>query len=226
MNTADHGDFVSIAEAARQLGVSERTIYRYVRRGRLRQATQGSQRGVRRDDLEQLQRSVEDPALPPVNKLTLAYSFNQIRLLRQEMDLLVQTIDLGRPPLDLSPEQLVAHHAAARRRVQDADITAGRDWIEFLLRLRDGDLKVIERKTGDPHPWIPFYELVEMLRSPGDERTMRLIGAACSHIEKLVFAWITQKCGPRLLRRHMRELVAGGAAEGVENNAETAMASA
>jgi excisionase family DNA binding protein len=52
--------WLSVAEAARYLSVSERTIERAIERGRLRSSTLGRRRLLHRDDLDALARSNGD----------------------------------------------------------------------------------------------------------------------------------------------------------------------
>jgi excisionase family DNA binding protein len=64
--TVEHGSpWLSIADAAVYLGVSERTIERAIARGRLRSSTIGSRRLLHRDDLDAFVRATTGEEVAP-----------------------------------------------------------------------------------------------------------------------------------------------------------------
>ena len=204
-------EFVSKAEAAKILGVNQRTIYRYILAGRLRMCPHGRHRGVRRSDLRQLQREREDPQPFAINQRLMARIGSQIRITRMELELCKEALNLRWKPLGLTGEQLVERHREAREHAAACPPERIPGWIEFLARLRHVDLETIEALTNDAQPWVPFFLLAARIEPTMDQEIRepslkKLLAAGREHVDMLVYAWIVGRYGESAMRQIIADL--------------------
>lgn len=205
--------FLTRAEAAAVLGVSERTIYRRLRAGALRPFMKRGERGVLREDVCALKEFANKPEAMPVNGATLAQLRAQIRELQYDLEKCEEILDLRRLPLGLSLPALAAKYRAAIQELGSGIVRGNEwNWAEFLMRLRWDDLEKIASTSGDPHPWRPFWRLVEMLygaaaEKMADSSLVLRLSAARRCIEILSTLWVMEKCEQRRIAALKHDLL-------------------
>lgn len=194
------------------LEVSERTIYRYLSQGRLREYVRGAKHGVRREDVDALLHPDEEELPLPLNRRTLTRMHHELGELRHYLDRCKAVLNMKWTPLDLPADALVARHRTAMLAVAEGfHRDSLPEWTDFLLRLRLDDLAAIEQSIRTPHPWIPFHALAQRLRPEvGDLHrapSFELISAAKQNLDTLAQVWLFNKYGEEHVQRLLTRLI-------------------
>jgi excisionase family DNA binding protein len=210
----DQDDFTTRDNAAKALNVSERTVYRYLREGKLRPYVRGATHGVRTEDVQALLHPEDEGGTPPVNRRTLARMHREICELREVLERCREALNLRWTPLDLSAAELVRLYDEARLFFPEScQLRDVETWGTRLVRMRERDLALIEQGTSEPHPWIPFCALVGGLGGCVSEKQLPtrlagLVSAAQQNINTLSYIWIVKKEGELRMEKLAKKLAA------------------
>ena len=203
---------IRISTAAEILRKSSRSIWRLIKRGHIRGELVNGERRVVAEDVLQVKQGIEKPPAVPFNRVTMGRLAAELRLMKVDVKRCVDLLNLELQPLELPAAELVDRFQAAEQMAAAGyQPEPARPWVEFLLRIRREDLKTVEKATADAHPWRGPFNLAGTLRvgpqeAEQDPSLPGMLSAAQRHIEALTYSWIVQKCGVRLLRRHVRRL--------------------
>ena len=190
--------FLRKAEAAGLLGVTERCIYNYVKRGYLRSVKEGKYVGVMREDVLELKEAIETDLPFPINKITISKMVGRISRLESEMDIVKRMLNLRRRPLDLNIAELNSAYESANYFISTPCPKEGVGaWADFFVRMNDEDLERISKERGDPHPWRVFYKLCNILlegaRIDNDRDSEELLMSGRANLKTLVSIWTETK---------------------------------
>lgn len=188
--------FVLRSHAAVALGVSTRTLRRYIARGWLRTNENGQRREVHREDVEALLRERSTPHGIGFNEVNFRMLVIEARFQRELLDDAMEILEVARRRLEVSPAELVERHrAAAKTDAAGVDVSTRGDWITFLLRLELEHLKTLA-KRGIPNPWAAFLRVAQRLDDQaGGAPYWRMARAAKRNVEALAGAWIIESGG-------------------------------
>jgi excisionase family DNA binding protein len=205
-SAGEAADFVTRAEAANLLGVTERTIFNLLRSGALRRSRQGDRRGVRRSDVL----SYRDHGGTAKIKKTARVSSvleRRVRHLHQDLEVVVELLDVQRQPLGLGADEVLELYRCAEAFASGTwPPGCERSWVGILLRLDISVLAALATKTGDPDPWRPFFRLRAALEDATSEATALLLRAAEMHLVRLAVEWSEKTHGSRAVQRELRTL--------------------
>lgn len=203
------GPFVTRAQAAKFLGVHERTIFRRIEAGALRPCTDGRRRGVLREDVLALKRCDEDPPPIAINRETINRMDTELRVLKRELQMCWHVLDMRRWSLELSAEELVAKYHAAEKELAHGTES---EWVDIVARVRWSDFETIERVTGDRHPWRTFWRLADRLTNTrAVQRSFELqrtLSAAARRLEEMSHGWIIVRHDEERLKASAAALLA------------------
>ena len=185
-------EFVTIDRAAEALEVCPRTIYRYIERGHLRTAKQGTKLLVSRKDVKTLL-DLEHKRHPkrPVNKITMAQLEARVHDLEHQMSVVRRLLDFRVEPLSLTTPELCSLYTM----VQHATTVPWsphqeKMWTETFCKIQLEDLEKIHAATEDEDPWRPFYQLCKaMFDNPHDSELKLQLNAGKNNLEKLAYIW-------------------------------------
>ena len=157
-------ELLTYAEAARSLGITERSIRTYVRRGFLSTKAMSNARGkfIPAGEVEELRRSrTESNGSGPVSRQEILLMASRLRRLEFSVQTLLKLLDANTVPLSITPEYGKELHAAccAQMRLAKWELEEIAPWVDIFLRMDEHDFSVLSTATGDARPWVPFLRL-------------------------------------------------------------------
>lgn len=185
------GDWLSLAQAARSLGISERTVRRHIGRGSLRSTTRGGARLVVRADVDALKRG---HASAGVLRLLCRLLFGRLQRLMTEMSSAADALD-ARGDKAGAIALLICLLNPGEFEVPPGSVPP---WCHALLALEPTHL-------DQPSVWTGLRRLSTALQQsaqPGQEFPVRM---ALAHLQQMAVAWLELRRG----RRWTQRLVAG-----------------
>lgn len=173
------------------LGVSLRTIYRYLATGKIRPASQNHRLGVAQEDIVVLAREKDSAAPFHFSKAVLRQALARLSAAEKRIDVLEYLLNLRHQDLSLSDVELKMLYRVAQQYVEgDWPAPAEETWGGLFLRLRTEELDRLFKLTQHKHPWIPFYKLArKMAESPKDLEFRDLFRSGRNHLEDLARIW-------------------------------------
>lgn len=186
--------FLSKKDASVTLGVTERCIYNYIKRGYLRPVKDGKRVGVRKEDVIEFQECMNSDMPFPVNKITMSRLVGQIRKLQEEMDTVKRMLNLRRRSIDLTGQELSSAYASAQYFIANGcPMGISEPWSDFFVRLTEEDLSKMAKEKEDPHPWRVFYKLcnilMEVAKLNKDKEAEELLIVGRANLKTLVSIW-------------------------------------
>lgn len=199
------GKAVTKARAAEMLGMSERNIYRLIRKGLLRRAPLGEDTGVLEDDVlayvrARAERAAAGPAELAVNQASLATMMARLQAVESRLAIVLRLLNLEVAPMTLTdPEALSFYQSAMELAENGWSPFVEAQWAHAFVRVRIENLEQIERLTGDPHPWRVLHRLcATMLLVPYDKSLMNELSLGKANLFSLIGIWCQLKdVGPR-----------------------------
>lgn len=157
-------EFLTYSESAKYLGVSERSVRTYVRKGFLTSKAASGVRGkcIPASEVEELRRlRTESNGTGPVSRQEILLMTAKIRRLEFSVQTLMRLLDASTAPLSITPEYGKELHTAccAQLRLSKWTLEEVSPWVDVFLRVDEDDFSVISAATGDMRPWVPFLRL-------------------------------------------------------------------
>jgi len=160
---------MTVEEAARHLGVSTRSVRKYIAQGLLstRRADGSRRKWLVPDEVEELRKDKHDSTkrVPAVQRREVLETRAVLRRLRAEMDVVLRVLDMHEEPLRLDAGNAATLHEAALHEIKSTAWTLAelQQWADVLLRLNEEDLVVVAVTAGT-RPWSAFLRLcVDMI---------------------------------------------------------------
>lgn len=156
-------DLLTYAEAGRHIGITERSIRNYVRRGFLSAKTKPGSRSkyVSAAEVEELRTLKSEQAGRPVSRQEILLLSAKLSKLEYVVQTLLTLLDAKTVPLGISEEYgkqlLLAATEQLRRTNWEVEEIA--PWLEVFLRIDEEDFSVLRRCTESQTPWVPFIRL-------------------------------------------------------------------
>lgn len=187
--------FVSREQAMSVLGVSMRTLYRYVQRGILKAEFRGRHMFVDEDSLLLLRKGKHDLLSSPMNQTIIATLLTRIQILETHMATVMRILNVRYDPLNLTlPEYEHFYHAADQQSREGWPPHMEEQWSEFFLRLKVEDLEKLEAIVKDKHPWRPFLRLAATMHiNPWNKDLRDLFAAGRNSIQQVASVWCVLK---------------------------------
>jgi len=193
------GTFITRQQAAEILGVSQRTLYRFVQRAYLRPAKQGRTNGVLQEDVVELKeirdregRKDQDEPLPfAFNSKSIGLLHARVSALENQMGTVHRLLGVRCDPLQLTEPELRALYQQATHEAEKGWSPHGEhQWADTFTRLRHEDLEQLHELADDEHPWRPFARLcATMYLVPYHCDLRDQLGAGRAHLRQLALVW-------------------------------------
>lgn len=187
--------YVTIQQAARYLGCSDRSIYRKTRRGQLEFRTEGRHVLILEDSLLTLKKGQHDLLTSRVTKETILKMQVELQTLKTQVATCMRILNVRYDPLNSTlPEYENMYKSAEQLSIEGWPPHVEEPWAEYFLRLRTEDFEKIEIVTHDVHPWRPFLRLANsMYAAPWSKELSDLLAAGKKNIENLAGIWCVLK---------------------------------
>jgi DNA-binding transcriptional MerR regulator len=156
---------MTVEAAARHLGVTQRSVRKYIAQGLLSTTTAtGSRRKwlapleVEELRKDRIQGSARTPAARSHELLELR---SAVRRLRSEMEVVLRVLDMHEEPLRLSADTARAIYGAAVADLSKTGWTHAElaQWADLLIQINEEDLSVVSSAVSEPRPWSIFLRL-------------------------------------------------------------------
>lgn len=182
-------------QAARYLGVSMRTIYRYTTKGLLEAKCEGRKLFVAEEDVIKLKKGRRDMLSNPIQRDILAKLQAEVQTLKTQMATVMRLLNVRYEPLDMTlPECDLFYKAADQYSTEGWPPHIEEQWAEYFVRLKIEDLEKIELAVNDPHPWRPLLRLAATMHiNPWNRELTELLGAGRTNVLQVAGIWCTLK---------------------------------
>lgn len=151
---------MTIPEAARYLGVTDRTIRNYIRQGLLSTSRIAGKREkyLRAEEIEELRVSLtEGKHLIPRREISALSA--RVRRLEAQLEVVLRVLDARVEPLKITPAYAKDLIAACKTKLMQAGWTQAeiQPWTEIFLRVDEDDLDILAADCEKP--WALFLRL-------------------------------------------------------------------
>ena len=152
-------DLMTYAVAARHLGITERSVRNYVRRGFLQAKGISGSRGkfLSPTEVEELRvLRTEQSGVGPVSRQEILLLSSKLKRLEYSMATVLRLLDAKDLPLGMTLAYAKDLHAACLLQLGRTGWSAEElsPWTEIFLRTDEDDLATLAAATGDSKPWV------------------------------------------------------------------------
>jgi hypothetical protein len=157
-------DRMTYATAAKHLGITERSVRNYVRRGFLQAKSISGMRGkfLSPTEVEELRvLRMEQEGAGPVSRQEVLLLTSKVRRLEYSMSTVLRLLDAKDAPLGMTPSYAKELHAACVTQLSRTGwaVEEINPWVEIFLRIDEEDLTVVAKSTEDSKPWVALLRL-------------------------------------------------------------------
>lgn len=187
--------FLRKERAAAILGVSARTVFRYLQRGLLQPAHDGKNIGVWEDDVLKLKKA-RDLDVPTVLDRELVMKLMaDIETMKSQMATVMRILNVKYESLNLTdPEFRTLYKMAEIYSLEGWPPHAEEQWADTFVRLKFDDLERLEFAVDDPHPWRTFLRLATSMHLNSYNKELRdILAAGRTNIQHIAGIWCTTK---------------------------------
>lgn len=175
---------------------SVRTIFNLIDRGALRPVREGKNVGVREDDViayrNSRAKSDGERTLPfAINRETMARHDTELRVLRRDVDMILNVLNIRRTHLKMSDLEMVALYNTAKEYGEKGwPPQVEETWAKYFLQMHTDCFLQIERRTKDHHPWRPFHKLARTMQlQPYNTELLLQLAAGREQVEHMAAVW-------------------------------------
>lgn len=194
--------YVTIAQAARLLGVSTRSIYRYTRRGVLQARCEGRHIFIAEEDVAQMKKGRRDVVSTPLHRDIITKQQAEIQTLKSQMATVMRILNIRHDPLSMTlVEYDLFYRTAEQMSIEGWSPHVEETWAEYFVRIRVEDLEKIELAVSDPHPWRPLLRLATTMHaSPYNSDLADMFASGRTNMQQLAGVWcVLKEESPRTL---------------------------
>lgn len=153
-----------LKDAAAHLGVSERTVREYCKKGFL---TFFRKRGDRRHwllplEVEEFRRDRDEAeGKSLITKKAFLEMRAEVRRLRAELDVVLRILDAKANPLRMGPTYAAELFSVCTSQLQSSSwsLAEMEPWVEIFLRVDEEDFRTVAEAVESRRPWKPFLQL-------------------------------------------------------------------
>lgn len=166
--TAMSTDLMTYAAAAKHLGITERSVRNYVRRGFLQAKGISGERGkfLSPREVEELRvLRVEQTSSGPVSRQEILLLCAKVKRLEHSMATVLRLLDAKDLPLSMTDSYAKELHAACLLQLERSNWAVEEllPWTEIFLRVDEDDLETLSAATGDNSPWVAFLRVCQAM---------------------------------------------------------------
>jgi hypothetical protein len=156
-------DLLTYAEAGRHIGLTERSIRNYIRRGFLSSKSKPGCRTkyVSAAEVEELRALKSEQEGRPVSRQEILLLSAKIAKLEYAVQTLLTLLDAKTVPLGISAEYGKQLYQTAVEQLRRTGWTLEElePWVEVFLRIDENDFAVLRECANTRTPWVPFIRL-------------------------------------------------------------------
>lgn len=167
-HTAMSTDLMTYAAAAKHLGITERSVRNYVRRGFLQAKGISGTRGkfLSPAEVEELRvLRTEQSGTGPVSRQEILLLSSKVKRLEYGLATVLRLLDAKDLPLGMTPAYAKELHAACLLQLGRSGWSAEEiaPWTEVFLRTDEDDLETLVSATGDHKPWVVLLRVCQTM---------------------------------------------------------------
>jgi DNA-binding transcriptional MerR regulator len=187
--------FLKKSKAASILGVSSRTIFRYLEKGLLVPAYCGSGIGVWEEDVLKLKKLREQDAPTAMDRELVMRLLAEVETLKSQMSTVLRILNIKFDPLNLTtPEYRSLHRMAELYSNEGWPPQAEQQWADTFVRLRIDDLEEMKDASGDEHPWICLLKLVTTMHLNAYDKSLQdQLASGKANVHSVAGTWCILK---------------------------------
>lgn len=161
-----HTNIMSQAEAASFLGVTERTVRNYIKKGLLSKHKISGKTGIPSEEVVSLSEDMNS-SMPVVSRSEIVRLRAKVRRLESHMEAVLSILDAKDSPLALSQAYAKDLYEFCQGHLKRGswDPAEIGPWVEIFDRISEDDLLTLQKASSDPHPWRPFLKLCVAMMS-------------------------------------------------------------
>jgi len=193
-------NYITVEQAAKLLGTSTRSIYRYATKGLLQTQREGRHTYVLENDLKSLKKGRHDLLSSPLKKDVVSILQAQVQTLTMQMATVMRLLNIKYEPLNFTtPEYLNLYQTAEEFSTTGWPPHAEEMWADYFVRFTVEDLEAIRLASTDNHPWRPLLRLVTTMHlNPYDKQLTEILAAGRMNIQHIAGIWcVLQEESPR-----------------------------
>lgn len=185
--------FITIPQAAALIGCSERSVFRYTKKGILHWKHEGRSTLVSEEDVRTLRKGRHDAAsmTSTVKRDIVTKLQIEVQTLKTQMATVMRLLNVRHEPLNFTlPEYKLFYQSAEQMSTEGWSPHVEEMWAEYFVRVTVEDLEGIERATEDKHPWRPLLRLVTTMHlNPYDKALTEMLAAGRTNIQHIAGVW-------------------------------------
>ena len=187
--------FLTKEKAALILGVSSRTVYRYLAQGLLIPAYDGRRIGVWEEDALKLKKIQQQDIPTALDRELFLKMVTELETLKSQMSAVMRILNIKYEHLNLTdPEYRTLNLMAEQYSLEGWPPQAEEQWADTFVRLRIEDLENLERVTKDPHPWRVLLRLATTMHlNTYDKSLQDQMAAGKNNIYQTAGIWCVLK---------------------------------
>lgn len=212
---------VSYQEAAKQLGVNVKTVYRMVRDGLVRPVYQDGQDRLRADELAAvLELRYQNLTVAEIAALAKTATARVMTLERQ-LNRLNEFLGLDIPALSCNPDDVVARYAEVEvllgtELLPLSDVQFIVRWSRRFYAMGHEQFQLIADHTADPEPWAKILKLATRMfmeqprhQDPDLEQAYRHLLVGRRFMRQAAYFYVRARHGYHVSNRLFREIQGG-----------------
>lgn len=194
--------FLTIPQAAKLLGVHERSIWRYARRGLFQSKCEGRRTLVAEDDVIGMKKGRRDAISSPLQRDVISKLLAEVQTLKTQVATCMRILNVRYDTFNFTiPEYENFYRSAEQLSNEGWSPHSEEMWADYFLRLRIEDFEKIELATQDKHPWRPFLRLAATMHvNPWNPDLTDLFAAGKTNLQQAAGVWcVLKEESPRTL---------------------------
>jgi DNA-binding transcriptional MerR regulator len=183
--------FLKKSKAASLLGVSSRTIFRYLAKGLLTPAYSGHNIGVWEEDVIKLKKLRQQDAPTVMDKELVLRLMTEVETLKSQMATVLRILNVKFDPLNLTtPEYRSLYRMAEHYSTEGWPPQSEQQWADTFVRLRIDDLEEMKEASGDEHPWRCLLRLATTMHLNAYDKTLQdQLAAGKANVHNVAGTW-------------------------------------
>ncbi len=187
--------YITVIEAAKILDVTQRSIYRYAKRGLLKCKYEGVHTFIAEEDVLALSKGRRDLLAQPLTRDAVAKLTGEVQTLKTQVATCMRILNIKYEAFTFTAPEYDALYKSAEQAIDDGWPPHVEEmWADYFVRFRIEDLEKMETAMGNRHPWRPFLKLVSSMHmAPWDPGLTDLLGAGKTNLQQLAGVWCVMK---------------------------------
>ena len=151
---------MKIPEAARLLGVTDRTVRNYIKKGLLSRQRKSRTPLLDPVEVEELRLDLQSTS-PVLSRRAFIQLRSKVRRLESHMEVVLRVLDTKSQPLGLSSPYAKDLYGLALEHLKKSswEVAEIKPWVEIFERVDEGDFETTAIATEDPKAWLVFLRL-------------------------------------------------------------------